>query len=377
MSKNFTESFDGRLLKYSLAAGSVLLALSKTDAQIWGTTDGRSISVSNDTLQINFNGHKAFSLEYTFQLGYINSFLIINQTANGQWIKGTGGAKAIGSNYSIKSTATSRFSNASIRFARSENGIFTYGSSFKNVDKYLGVRFKISGSYYLGWIKIHVYGNGSGIKLISYAYNESAGQPITTNGTLPVELTTFTANNLGDKVELHWNTATEVNNYGFNVERSNPPLNPLQGGETAAWQKIGFVKGSGNSNSPKNYSFIDDSPPSGTVEYRLKQIDNDGNFKYSQIVTVTSLPTKFELWQNYPNPFNPTTTIQYAIPKAEHITLKVYDELGKEVTTLVNENKEAGQYRLNFNGSNLASGIYYYRISAGDFTEVKKLMLLK
>jgi len=203
---------------------------------------------------------------------------------------------------------------------------------------------------------------------------------------LPVELTTFTANNLGNKIDLQWNTATEVNNYGFEVQRACPDLSgPEVSGQQASssttprqdWGKIGFVKGSGNSNSPKNYSFIDDNPPSGTVEYRLKQIDNNGNFKYSQIVTVTSLPTKFELWQNYPNPFNPTTTIQYAIPKAEHVTLKVYDELGKEVSTLVDENKEAGQYRVNFNGSSLASGIYYYRISAGPFNEVKKLMLLK
>ena len=382
MKKKFTESLDSRLLKYSLAAGAVLFGVKNADSQVWGTTDGRSISVSNDTLQINFNGHKAFSLEYTFQLGYLNSFLINNQTANAQWIKGTGGAKAIGSNYSIKSTATSRFSNASIRFARSVNGSFTYGSSFKNVDKYLGVRFKISGSYYLGWIKIHVYANGNGIKLISYAYNQTAGQSITTNGTLPVELTTLSANNLGNKVELLWNTATEVNNYGFEIQRSvdsgQESVNGSQSSiDNRQWSKVGFVKGSGNSNSPKNYSFIDDNPPSGTVEYRLKQIDNNGNFKYSQIVTVISLPTKFELWQNYPNPFNPTTTIQYAVPKAEHITLKVYDELGNEVTTLVNENKEAGQYRVSFNGSNFASGIYFYRITAGDFTEVKKLMLLK
>ena len=207
--------------------------------------------------------------------------------------------------------------------------------------------------------------NIGNISMPSAGYNSMAAAP---NTVLPVELTTFSANNLGDKVELNWNTATEVNNYGFNVERKT---------ENGEWTNIGFVKGSGNSNSPKNYSFIDGNPLSGKVEYRLKQIDNDGSFKYSSIVTVNSLPIQFNLAQNYPNPFNPTTTIQYAIPKAEHVTLKVYDELGNEVTTLVNENKVAGQYKVSFNGSNLASGIYYYRIAAGDFTEVKKLMLLK
>ncbi len=201
---------------------------------------------------------------------------------------------------------------------------------------------------------------------------------------LPVELTTFTANNLGDKEELYWHTATEMNNFGFEIQRSevsgqnlNPPLNPLQGGETATWQKIGFVKGSGNSNSPKSYSFIDKNPPSGIVEYRLKQIDNDGGYKYSQILTENILPTKFELFQNYPNPFNPITIIQYSVPIASYVTIKLYDELGKEVKTLVDKNKTAGKYRIYFADSKLASGVYFYRIKAGSFSDVKKLVLLK
>ena len=201
-----------------------------------------------------------------------------------------------------------------------------------------------------------------------------------TDNALPVELVSFTANNPGDKVELLWKTATEVNNYGFEIQRLNPPLPsglPLQGGNMG-WVKIGFVKGSGNSNSPKNYSFIDVNPPNGTVEYRLKQIDNDGSFIYSSIVKASfTNPDNFALSQNYPNPFNPSTTIQYTIPKAEHVTIKVYDELGREVTTLLNENKEAGHYNVTFNASNLASGIYFYRISAGSFNDEKKLILLK
>jgi len=131
-----------------------------------------------------------------------------------------------------------------------------------------------------------------------------------TNSALPVELTTFTAASTSStsgstSVELNWKTATEVNNYGFDVERT-AVSNQLSAKAAAdrrkpnadSWVKIGFVKGSGNNNSPKNYSFIDNTPPSGTIEYRLKQIDNDGNFKYSQIVTIKSLPTKFELYQN-------------------------------------------------------------------------------
>ncbi len=389
MKKVFTESLDNKLLRYSLVAGTVLLGVKEADAQVWGATEGRTISTPGDTLQINFNGVVAFSIKYSTKPISYHSYSIFNQTSKAQWIKRSGGrAKGIktSTNYIIKSSAPLGWSNAINRFER-----FFYGSytavSFSNTsyDEFIAVRFKISGNYHLGWIKIKLLKGGSGITVISYAYNQSAGQPISANGTLPVELTTFTADNLGGNIELKWNTATEVNNYGFDIERSQKTEVSAEGGcasgassQNPQWLKIGFVKGNGNSNSPKNYSFIDDNPPSGNFEYRLKQIDNDGSFRYSNIVEASFMkPNKFELFQNYPNPFNPTTTIQYAIPKSEHVTIKVYDELGKEVSSLVNENKEAGQYRVNFNGSNLASGIYYYRIAAGDFSEVKKLMLLK
>ena len=200
-----------------------------------------------------------------------------------------------------------------------------------------------------------------------------------TSGVLPVELTTFSANNVDGKVELNWKTATEVNNYGFEIQRSEVSSQSSFDNSQSSFAKIGFVKGSGNSNSPKNYSFTDATPPSGNVQYRLKQIDNDGTCKYSSIITVNSLPTRFSLEQNYPNPFNPTTTIQYSIPKTEFVTLKVYDELGREVTTLVNENKAAGSYSVQLSAvvNKLSSGIYIYRLQAGDYTIMKKLVLLK
>ena len=204
---------------------------------------------------------------------------------------------------------------------------------------------------------------------------------------LPVELTAFSASVIENKIELKWKTETEVNNYGFEIQRSEVSN---QKSVLSSWEKIGFVKGNGNSNSPKDYSFVDEKPLSGKAEYRLKQVDNDGVFKYSSVVRVNSLPAEFELFQNYPNPFNPTTTIRYSIPKTEHVTLKIYDELGNEITTLVDENKEAGNYEVQFNAQQttnnkqLASGIYYYRITAipkgrqaGEFTDVKKLILLK
>jgi len=189
---------------------------------------------------------------------------------------------------------------------------------------------------------------------------------------LPVELTTFTASTLSNKVELNWNTATELNNSGFEVDRKLS--------NQSVWENIGFVRGLGNSTSIINYNFIDNNPVNGTIDYRLKQIDNNGSFKYSNIVEVSYMkPAVFELDQNYPNPFNPTTIIQYSIPNAEHVTLKVYDILGKEVSTLVNENKAAGSYSVQLSAENiqLATGVYFYRLQAGSFTAIKKLLYLK
>ncbi|MFZ1517221.1 MAG: T9SS type A sorting domain-containing protein [Ignavibacteriaceae bacterium] len=201
-------------------------------------------------------------------------------------------------------------------------------------------------------------------------------------GNIPfsVELTSFSATTIGKDVKLSWNTATEINNYGFEVER-NTPLNPLSRGEAegwGVWEKIGFVNGNGNSNSPKNYSFVDDKVNAGKYSYRLKQIDNDGQFEYSKTIEVdVNGVKKYELTQNYPNPFNPTTSIQYAISSKQFVTLKVYNLLGREVATLVNENKEAGSYEINFNASKLPSGVYLYKLQAGEFIQTKKMTLVK
>ncbi len=192
---------------------------------------------------------------------------------------------------------------------------------------------------------------------------------------LPIELSSFTAETNGNKVNLNWSTAMEVNNYGFEVERSQKTE---VGSQNFNWEKIGFVNGNGNSNSPKCYSFTDENPLAGKLQYRLKQIDNDGNNKYSQIVEASFMkPNKYELSQNYPNPFNPATTISYSIPKAGMVTIKIYDALGRELTELVNEEKSSGSYKVEFDGSRLSSGVYYYRIVSGSYTEIKKMVLMK
>ena len=218
---------------------------------------------------------------------------------------------------------------------------------------------------------------------------------ITINGTfdfaLPVELTSFSGFVNNENIILNWQTATEVNNYGFEIER-NTPLNPLSRGEVEGmWEKIGFVNGNGNSNSPKSYSFIDNDFSDECYLYRLKQIDNDGQFEYSKTVEVSFIkPDALALEQNYPNPFNPTTKIKYTIPSAtlrwqSHrqaqgdilVSLKVFDVLGNEVASLVNETQQPGTYEVEFNADKLSSGVYYYQLQAGDFVENKKMVLLQ
>ncbi|MCS6990157.1 MAG: T9SS type A sorting domain-containing protein [Chloroherpetonaceae bacterium] len=185
---------------------------------------------------------------------------------------------------------------------------------------------------------------------------------------LPVELTSFGAQVLNDGVRLSWTTASELNNAGFEVQRSTNQAN---------WTTLGFVRGAGTTTEAQSYSFLDASA-TGRVFYRLKQIDFDGQFEYSNVIEVNAgLPKTFALEQNYPNPFNPTTTIAYQLPTASDVSLKVYDMLGKEVTTLVNARQDAGAYSVNFNANNLASGLYFYRLQAGNFVQTRKMMLVK
>ena len=186
---------------------------------------------------------------------------------------------------------------------------------------------------------------------------------------LPVELSSFTASIIGSAVKLNWQTATEVNNYGFEVERS---------GIKGNWEKLGFVNGNGNSNSEKTYSYADKSIADGKYDYRLKQIDNDGQFKYSKTISVNFKSIeKFELGQNYPNPFNPTTTISFFLPEAGNVKLTLFNILGQELSTLVNEIKESGVHTIIFDASYLNSGMYIYKIEVGTFIQTRKMTLIK
>jgi hypothetical protein len=201
---------------------------------------------------------------------------------------------------------------------------------------------------------------------------------------VPVELVSFTSRLGKDGVHLNWITVTETNNYGFEIERTSSAIQASQ----EEWIKIGFINGSGSTTESKYYSFIDDEVLTGYFSYRLKQLDFDGSFEYSNIIELeVSIPDKFELSQNYPNPFNPSTTIGFTISPARtklyaggdfrFTILKVYDILGNEVATLVNEELPAGRYGIDFDASELTSGIYFYHLHAGGFTEVKKMIVIR
>jgi hypothetical protein len=191
---------------------------------------------------------------------------------------------------------------------------------------------------------------------------------VTLDVIIPVELTSFSALPNKNDVVLNWQTATEVNNQGFEIQRSND-------GE---FEKIGFVPGHGTTTEIQSYIFIDENVLAGEYSYRLKQMDYDGTTEYSNIVEVEiTQPAEYSLSQNYPNPFNPSTTIAYSILKDGLVTLKVYDVLGKEVVTLINEVQSAGTKNIIFDASDLSSGVYYYQLVSGEFTSIKKLILMK
>ena len=195
--------------------------------------------------------------------------------------------------------------------------------------------------------------------------------------SLPVELTSFTATVSGALITLIWETASELNCYGFEIER-RPIAASNQPATDTRWQKIGFVEGAGTSSTTRDYSFTDSRLPVGRYEYRLKRIDLDGSSEYSQSVAIEiGVPKEFALYQNYPNPLNPNTVIGYQLPFISKVSLKIYDILGREVETLVNELQEAGSYEVQFDARLLANGIYFYQLNAGDFSVVKKLVIVK
>jgi hypothetical protein len=198
------------------------------------------------------------------------------------------------------------------------------------------------------------------------------------NSPQPVELNSFMSSVKGRDVKLQWTTASEQNNEGFEIQKSL-----LSSKEPADWVKVGFLTGKGTKTTPTNYTFEDKKLNTGKYNYRLKQVDYNGNFEYHNLSSVVEigLPDKFGISQNYPNPFNPTTKIDFDLPYDSKVSIKLYDISGREMMILVNEQKPAGYYTIQINGSNLSSGIYFYCIIAESngqkLISSKKLVLVK
>lgn len=190
----------------------------------------------------------------------------------------------------------------------------------------------------------------------------------TNGGGIPVELVSFRGEGLKNDVVLSWITASELNNRGFEIERKS----------NAGFEKIAFVAGNGNSTEIRTYTFTDRNLLNGKYVYRLKQIDYDGSFRYSDEVKIEiNNPVEYALMQNYPNPFNPATNITFTIPSGTKVKLEVYNSLGQKVSSLIDGYTDAGYHSVVFDGEGLPSGIYYYRLKTNNYSEVKKLLLLK
>ncbi len=261
------------------------------------------------------------------------------------------------------------------------SGLYIYDSNGNQVNYFNSVT-GIRGVHQLGNGN-YLVTSGSGVYVLDQTTGAVISQPVSgvsarfitefDRQIIPVELISFSAAANNGNVTLNWATATETNNKGFEVQKSN-------GSE---FQTIGFVQGNGTSTQQHSYSYTDNNVAQGNYSYRLRQVDFDGTSEYSPVVEVNvNTPAVFNLAQNYPNPFNPSTKINYSLKVDSKVTLQVFDILGQKVATLLNENIAAGNHNVTFDASKINSGVYLYRIEAtgadgSNFTSVKKMILTK
>jgi hypothetical protein len=197
---------------------------------------------------------------------------------------------------------------------------------------------------------------------------------MTIDNAVPVELVSFNAEMVDGNVVLNWSTATETNNNGFQIERKvRSPQSPV-----GNWENKAFVSGNGTTTERSFYSYTENNEKPGTYLYRLKQIDFDGTFSYSNEVEIeVTGPKDFALYQNYPNPFNPSTTIKFALPVKTNLSLSVYNTLGEKVAEIFKGEMEEGYHEITFNASGLSSGTYFYKIESENYSATKKMLLIK
>lgn len=238
------------------------------------------------------------------------------------------------------------------------------------------VVYYLSGDYASGtWHTGYTYPTGTQINMLYYdellvgsgtgLYSQMG------NGALPVELSTFSSSVSGSNVILNWRTQSELNNAGYDIERKSP---------LTEWNKVAFIKGNGTANHEISYSYTDNNLATGTYSYRLKQIDYNGASKYYYLTSeiIIGIPGKFSLWQNYPNPFNPVTKINFELPVNTNVKLAVFDVTGRMIAELISGKLyTAGYHTIEFNGSNLSSGVYFYKLTTDENNSIRKMVLVK
>ena len=322
-----------------------------------------------------------------------SDFFIAKYSASGQyqWVTQLGSTgidvgKAITVDASRNVYVTGANVNHGSYFAKlNSSGTVQWGNSVGGtVDYSLGIGVDGSGNVYVaGYFAGTVdFDPGAGtLNLTSSGTHDAYVGKYQSSGVLPVELSSFAAVTKFGNVQLRWTTASESNNYGFEIERTPTRPSPFQGEgmSNEQWTRIGFVEGTGSSSSPRSYSYTDNRVAAGNYSYRLKQVDRNGDFIYSKSVQADILvPRELTLQQNYPNPFNPSTTIEFTIPEDGKATLKIYDGVGREVATLVEGNLTAGVLqRAEFDASKLPSGVYYSKLAFKGKQAISKMLMAK
>jgi hypothetical protein len=265
--------------------------------------------------------------------------------------------------WDVANTNTSPFNVSNVKVTLSTNGGNSFDVVLSESTQNDGTEELLIPNYPTTAARIKIEALGNIFFDISNANFTIIDNPI------PVELTTFSADVVESDVLLKWETATELNNSGFEIERSR---------DKVVFNTIGFIKGKGNSTERNNYSFIDINPSAGNYYYRLKQVDFNGEYEYSKIIEILmEAPVQYALLQNHPNPFNPSTIITFSVPARTEVSLKIFDILGNEITTLLREELNAGKHEVEFNAVNLANGVYFYEMKTSSFRAVKKLVLMK
>jgi hypothetical protein len=361
-----------------------------------GTTTDRGIGIAVDENGYSYvtGWFKGISTFDTIQLsGFSNNDIFIakyDPYGNCLWAKQAGGSNDdVGNSISVDPAGNSYVTGNFIGnvtfgafqltgYSGNTNDIFV--AKYDSKGNCLWAR-QAGGTYNDGGMAISIDASGSNYltgffsDIAVFGANQISGGGAfiskISNDPVPVELSSFAIATVNNEVRLSWETITETNNNYFNIERKNT---------NGLWEIIGQIKGAGTSIIPRKYSFIDKKILSnGKYFYRLKQIDFNGQHEYSKEIEVelNYIPEEYSLLQNYPNPFNPSTTIKFSLPKTEYVTLVIFSSMGQEVSKLISKELNAGVYTSEWNASGFASGVYYYRIVAGAFTETKKLILLK